>query len=80
MSKTDIYIEAHKRIEAVIVGMDMDEFDGISGTNMGNPSDDVMDAMYELANKHLEESDDLESEGILSKKVHSNLVKPSNQD
>ena len=76
MSNINVYIEAHKRIEAVISGMDMDDFDKISGTDIGELSEDVIKAMYILAEKHLEEADELEVHKILSKKIHSNLVTP----
>jgi|APSaa5957512622_1039677.scaffolds.fasta_scaffold558157_1 hypothetical protein len=76
MGNIDVYIEAHKRIEAVICGMDMDDFDKISGTDMGIPSDNVIDAMYNLAELHLKETENLELDRFVFKNVHTNLIKP----
>ena len=72
------YAEAHRRIEAVISGMDMDNFDEISNTDMGAPSHEVVMAMDTIATRHPGEANSLESEVEILKVGHRNLVRPTN--
>lgn len=62
MKNYEAYIEAHNRISLLIDRVDMDDFDLIAGTSMGFPSEDVLDAMYEIATNHADECVNLENE------------------
>lgn len=71
-----VYIEAHERIAELIGGMDMSDWDEVAGSKRGNPSDEVIEAMYAIGRAHEGEVKALKAEEKMLEGVHGNLIAP----
>jgi hypothetical protein len=71
-----VYIEAHERIAELIDGMDMSDWDEVAGSRSGNPSDEVIQAMYAIGRAHEGEAKALKAEEKMLEGIHGNLIAP----
>lgn len=63
----ETFRDAHRLIAKIVEDADMDDFEA---------SDEVIDVVYTLCERHTEEADDLNASVESIKRVHSDLTTP----